>query len=100
MHERRKPFSRHYLRQLRNQISVQAVLEHIGWPHKYREGRFCFQCPDCSEFLTATNPTTNLGRCFRCGINFNPLDLVLLIHDCDFVTAVYYLQDNHLLSNG
>lgn len=51
-----------------------------------------FLCPACSEFLTATNLRTNLGRCFVCERNFNPIDLVMLIEDVDFVTAIHMLQ--------
>lgn len=87
-----KYFSRELLYRLRNQIPVADLLVHLQWPHKHRDGRFCFLCPRCREFFTATNPRTNLGRCFHCEQNFNPIDLVMLIKDCDFVTAVHFLQ--------
>jgi len=88
-----KYFTRYLLYQLRNEIPIERVLVQLRWPHKRREGRLCFVCPKCGESLTATNPRTNLGRCFRCELNFNPIDLVMLIKDCDFVTAVHYLED-------
>jgi hypothetical protein len=87
-----KYFSQQLLYRLRNEITVPELLISLDWPHKWREGRFCFLCPRCNEFLTATNPRTNLGRCFHCQTNFNPIDLVLIINDCDFVTAVHFLE--------
>ena len=87
-----KFFTRHELYKLRNSIPLADVLSILKWPHKTRDGRVCFVCPQCSESLTAINQRTNLGRCFRCEINFNPIDLVMLINDYDFVTAVQFLQ--------
>ena len=87
-----KFFTRHELYKLRNSIPLADVLSVLEWPHKTRDGRVCFVCPQCSESLTAINQRTNLGRCFRCEINFNPIDLVMLINDYDFVAAVHFLQ--------
>ena len=89
-----KFFTRHELYKLRNRIPLADVLSILKWPHKMRDGRVCFVCPQCSESLTAINQHTNLGRCFRCEINFNPIDLVMLINDYDFVAAVHFLQRN------
>ena len=88
-----KFFTRHQLYKLRNNIPLAEVLKLLHWPHKVRDGRVCFVCPQCSESLTAINQRTNLGRCFRCEINFNPIDLVMLINDYDFVAAVEFLQE-------
>ena len=88
-----KFFTRHELYKLRNNIPLTDVLSILKWPHKMRDGRVCFVCPQCSESLTAMNQRTNLGRCFRCEINFNPIDLVMLINDYDFVAAVHFLQE-------
>lgn len=87
-----KFFTPQRLYQLRNDIPVERLLAHLRWPGKRREGRFCFVCPKCGETLTAVNPRTNLGRCFRCQENFNPIDLVMLIREFDFVEAVHYLE--------
>ena len=87
-----KFFSQELLFRLRNHIPLDSVLELLRWNHKRREGRWCFLCPQCHETLTAINPRTNLGRCFRCEVNFNAIDLVMLIQDCDFVTAVHFLE--------
>lgn len=88
-----KFFTRHQLYKMRNNIPLADVLSVLKWPHKMRDGRVCFVCPQCSESLTAINQRTNLGRCFRCQINFNPIDLVMLINDYDFVAAVHFLQE-------
>jgi DNA primase len=87
-----KRFRKELLYQLRNHIAIDRVLSQLEWPHKHREGRYCFLCPLCEEFLTAVNPRTNLGRCFRCQCNFNPIDLVMAIRQYDFVTAVQFLE--------
>jgi len=89
-----KYFPRHLLYRLRNEIPLERVIaEHLNWPSKRREGRFCFVCPRCGEFLTAVNPQTNLGRCFRCEENFNAIDFVMLATQRDFVEAVHFLSD-------
>ena len=87
-----KYFSQQLLYRLRNEIPVDELFASLNWPNKRREGRFCFLCPRCREFLTATNPRTNLGRCFHCQTNFNPIDLVMHIQECDFVAAVHFLE--------
>jgi hypothetical protein len=70
-----------------------VIAEHLNWPCKRREGRFCFVCPRCGESLTAVNPRTNLGRCFRCAENFNAIDFVMLATGRDFVEAVHFLTE-------
>jgi DNA primase len=89
-----KYFPRHLLYRLRNEIPLERVIaEHLNWPSKRREGRFSFVCPRCGESLTAVNPQTNLGRCFRCEENFNAIDFVMLATGRDFVEAVHFLTD-------
>lgn len=88
-----KYFSRQLLYRLRNEIQLPALLIQLEWPHKNRAGRFSFLCPQCGEFLTATNPDTNLGRCFSCERNYNTIDFVMAIQQCDFVAAVHFLED-------
>jgi hypothetical protein len=87
-----KRFSSQMLRSLRNDLPITRVLELLDVPAKISEGHFRFLCPICSEFHSATNPKTNLARCFRCERNFNPIDLVMLIRRCDFVGAVTFLS--------
>jgi len=85
---------RRLLYRLRNEIPLECVIaDHLNWPCKRRKGRFCFVCPRCGESLTAVNPRTNLGRCFRCEENFNAIDFVMLATGRDFVAAVEFLTD-------
>jgi hypothetical protein len=82
-----------HLYALRNRILIERLIEHhLNWPCKRREGLFRFLCPVCQEFHTATNPRTNLARCFHCQRNFNPLDFVMVVHGYDFLQAVAYLE--------
>jgi DNA primase len=81
------------LRTLRNDIPIDHLIgEVLEWPSKVSEGYFRFRCPLCSEFNSAVNPNTNLGRCFRCQKNFNPIDMVMLVDECTFVEAVETLR--------
>lgn len=84
-------FSDDFLRRLRNEIRWKLLLERLQWPHKRREGQLAFLCPLCQEYRSAVNPRTNLGRCFFCETNFNPIEITMEIRDCDFVDAVHYL---------
>jgi len=79
------------LRRLRNDIPVAWLIQHLGWPGKARSGTFVFVCPRCNESQSAVNPRTNLGRCFHCETNFNPIDFTICVYRCDFRTAVEYL---------
>ena len=85
-------FDDDFLRRLRNDISWASLLNGLGWPHKLRQGQLAFLCPRCGEYLSAVNPRTNLGRCFYCETNFNPIDLTMAVQQCDFVAAVHYLK--------
>ena len=81
------------LRSLRNEIDIDHLIgDVLDWPSKISERYFRFLCPVCSEFNSATNPKTNLGRCFRCQRNFNPIDFVMAAHECTFVDAVEFLR--------
>jgi len=91
-------FSDKLLRGLRNDILWASLLKQLEWPHKVREGQLAFLCPRCHEYHSAVNPRTNLGRCFACETNFNPIDFTMAVQKCDFVTAVQYLEP--LLSRG
>jgi DNA primase len=81
------------LRRLRNEIPITLVIaEFLKLPTKVSEGYFRFLCPLCTEFITATNPKTNLARCFLCKKNFNPIDMVMLVKQVSFHRAVDYLK--------
>ena len=82
------------LGQLRNNISIAGLIQcNLGLPWKHSEGYFRFLCPLCNEFHTATNPKTNLARCFRCNQNFNPIDIVMIVERCSFREAVRFLTN-------
>jgi len=85
-------FSSDFLRALRNDVPINDLIRgHLELAWKEREGYLRFLCPRCSEFHTATNPKTNLARCFRCAVSFNPIELVMAIEHCAFVDAVRIL---------
>jgi len=85
-------FDDDFLRRLRNDIAWELLLEELRWPHKQRLGQLAFLCPRCGEYLSAVNPRTNLGRCFHCERNFNPIDFTIAVEQCDFVAAVAFLK--------
>lgn len=90
-----KHYSADYLRLLRNQIPIDALItDLLHLPAQNTANIFRFQCPLCHNFHTATNPKTNLARCFDCCINFNPIDLVMTVEKCGFLEAVNFLK-NH-----
>lgn len=78
---------------LRNDIPIDTLIStYLGIPSKISEGYFRFVCPLCGEFQTATNPKTNLARCFRCKKNFNTIDMVMLVLNVDFLESVNFLK--------
>ena len=79
------------LRRLRNEIRIDALIQRLGWPAKTRQGHFEFVCPCCGERQSDVKRDTNLGRCFHCKTNFNPIDFTMWAHACDFVEAVEFL---------
>ena len=86
-------FSSSQLYTLRNEISVQVLIEKtLRIPCRVTRGCFRFLCPLCNEFDTAVNPKTNLARCFRCEKNFNTIDLVMVVRQMNFVDSVRFLQ--------
>ena len=89
-----KRYSKEFLRMLRNEIPIAILIaDLLRLDNKMSEGRFRFLCPMCSGFDTATNQTTNLARCFRCEINFNPIDMVMQVKRVSFVNAIEYLDE-------
>lgn len=90
----KKRFSSDELFELRNLIPINMLIKDLLLiPSRISEGYFRFLCPICNEFQTATNPTTNLARCFRCERNFNTIDLVMIVNAAEFVESVNYLKD-------
>ena len=90
-----KHYSADYLRIIRNQIPIDAVIINLLNIEVQNDHQILrFQCPLCSNFHTATNHKTNLARCFDCQKNFNPIDLVITVVKCNFLDAVQYLEDS------
>jgi DNA primase len=86
-------YSREYLRRLRNDVDIgDLIADVLDLPTKISEDYLRFLCPLCSEFNTAVNPSTNLARCFRCGQNFNPIDMVMTVKGFSFLDAVAFLS--------
>ena len=84
-----------FLRRLRNDIDIDLVISLLRLESRYSKKFLRFRCPVCHGFHTATNPKTNLGRCFDCKINFNPIDLVMAATARSFVQTVEFLK-NHI----
>lgn len=83
------------LRTLRNNIPIDRLItETLRLQLRQKEPLLRFRCPVCHSFHTATHPKTNLGRCFDCQKNFNPIDMVMATTQCDFVDAVELLKKN------
>ena len=87
-----KTISASRLRCLRNKIPITKLIQELNVPSKTQEGVFRFLCPLCNEFNTATNAKTNLARCFRCELNFNPIDMVMQVKGLRFLDAVRFLE--------
>lgn len=80
------------LRFLRNEIPIAPLIQHLGIPAHYRSRLLRFVCPLCNSADTATNPASNLARCFRCKKNFNPIDMVMIVNGCSFLDAIKFLE--------
>jgi hypothetical protein len=86
-------YSKRLLHRLRNEVDVAELIRDVlELPSEICDGVFRFQCPCCQGFDCATNPKTNLARCFHCQRNFNPIDIVIVINRCGFVDAVEFLR--------
>ncbi len=81
-----------FLRMLRNEVKIDRVINLLMLETRHIRNIFRFRCPLCHRFHTATNPKTNLGRCFDCETNFNPIDLVMAAARYDFIETVEFLK--------
>lgn len=83
-----------FLRMIRNRIPIEKVIiTMLDMEVRQNPKWLRFRCPRCHNFHTATNQSTNLARCFDCKKNFNPIDLVMAVGECNFVEAVEYLKE-------
>lgn len=88
-----KRYPKQTLRSVRNDIPIAILIADIlELPCKTVEGYFRFLCPLCGGFDTATNPKTNLARCFTCQKNFNTIDITMTVERQNFREAVQFLQ--------
>ncbi len=85
-------FTDDFLRKLRNDINIDEVIGALGLETRRGTDLLRFRCPRCHGFHTATNPKTNLARCFDCKVNFNPIDLVMETTGCNFIDSVEFLK--------
>ena len=86
-------YAKQTLTRLRNDIPIAILIADILLlPSKTAEGYFRFLCPLCAGFDTATNPKTNLARCFTCQKNFNTIDITMIVKRHNFREAVQFLQ--------
>ena len=86
-------FSTKELYEIRNFIPINDLIKELMIPYKVSEGVFRFLCPLCNEGQTATNPKTNLARCFRCEKNYNTIDLYMICKKSGFVESVKMLKE-------
>jgi DNA primase len=86
-------YSKETLHTLRNAIPINTLIAGIlRLPSKTADGHFRFLCPQCGGFHTATNPRTNLARCFDCKRNYNTIDIAMAVNHQNFREAVQFLQ--------
>lgn len=89
-----KRFSDEVLREIRNNIPMRYVCDNVlNLVVKVIEGVYRFQCPICHEMNTGINPRNNLGRCFGCSMNFNTIEIVMMVQQKTFILAVKQLQE-------
>lgn len=78
---------------LRNNLPIRLIITAVLKINSHsRDGTFRFECPLCHGFDTATNPATNLARCFACKKNFNPIDLIMAVRSVSFRNAIALLR--------
>jgi hypothetical protein len=83
-----------FLKRLRNDIDIDLVISLLRLETRDSNKILRFRCPVCHGFHTATNPKTNLARCFDCKINFNPIDLVMAVTAQSFLETVEFLKSH------
>lgn len=83
-----------FLRRLRNEIDIDQVIDRLRLERRTSKKHLRFRCPVCHGFHTATNPKTNLARCFDCQRNYNPIDLVMEVAAKSFVESVEFLKSH------
>jgi len=91
--------SKRHLHDLRNKIPIRRLIENeLGVRAHTESGIFRFECPLCGCFHTSVMKTVNLGRCFECKVNFNPIDMVIAVKKIDFCQSADFLTN--ILESG
>jgi len=78
---------------LRNNLPIREVLHALRIPWKQDDELCRFRCPKCGGMHTSFHPGQNLGRCFDCAVNYNPIDLVCVQKNMGFRSAVSWLME-------
>lgn len=85
-------FTSNQLTYLRNHVPMARVIEALpDLETRHVDGKLRFGCPLCHGFNTCINAQANLGRCFDCRKNFNPIELVMCQRQISFVESVKWL---------
>jgi hypothetical protein len=85
-------FTSNQLTYLRNQVPMARIIEALpDLETRHADGKLRFGCPVCHGFNTCINAEANLGRCFDCRKNFNPIELVMCQRQISFVESVKWL---------
>jgi len=80
------------LRQLRNEIPIQYLIENeLDIRHHMDGNIFRFECPFCKSYHTGIMKERNLARCFDCENNFNTIDFVVEVRKTSFRPSAEFL---------
>jgi len=80
------------LMRLRNELPIREIIYVLKIPWKQDDELCRFRCPKCAGMHTSVHPTQNLGRCFDCAVNYNPIDLVCAQKKTGFRSAISWLM--------
>jgi len=86
-----KRYSKELLWRIRNKIPMRAVIAFLRVPWKKDIQLTRFLCPICKSFNTSIHYQVNLGHCFDCNENFNPIDFVEKHQKFNFRETIDYL---------
>jgi hypothetical protein len=76
----------------RNNMPIREVIYALRIPWRMDDQLCRFQCPSCKGWDSTLHPKENIGRCFSCNRNYNPIDLAEIIDNKGFRTAIEWLR--------
>lgn len=82
---------RQLLLDIRNRINLKSLASHLGIPMKIKDNQCWFVCPKCAKMKASFQKNQNLGRCWKCNIRYNPIELVMAHCNMNFKEAVVFL---------